>query len=381
MTDYTLKEAAQLLGLPVETLRTKAKRGKLEVVQVERHGKSERGVTQATFDTLKESNSDYEATLAGYWQEMRTFGLTGRPVGEKYIEEQKYYLAQFWSIIGGHKSIQVFNAGSLKLVYAQYQPDKEARKFYYSTKMWHYKTIRSIATYLFRQKLLSAETLADIAAAKPRRGHTPSRPALALETINADITTNSTWLDGRSEFDQAVMNTLLHLYSFAGLRRMEAAELRPEDLHGNTLRVFGKGNKVRYVPILPQLKEALASWEKHRPESPWLIPQSDGSKLTANAINCRFQRFGRKVGHLVRPHDLRRSCATILSLHGMPEKLIQLALGHDDIKTTQSYNQVNMQHLVEWCDRHGHTLGKLEQATNAEAPEVVQPAIAGYMSY
>jgi len=127
-----------------------------------------------------------------------------------------------------------------------------------------------------------------------------------------------------------------------GLRVSEAVALSPSDVDGKamTLRVIGKGNKERLVPLTGGLLDDLRLiWMEHRCHA-WLFPD----KKAANHIGVdNVQRLFRTVrGELglcesLTPHSLRHGFAMRLFEQNMPAETIAILMGHDNVKTTKQY--------------------------------------------
>jgi integrase/recombinase XerD len=120
------------------------------------------------------------------------------------------------------------------------------------------------------------------------------------------------------------------------------------------VRVTGKGNKMRIVPVGRKACEALASYLSA--ERPRLLKRRSGSevflsergtKLTTARIWQIVKRISRHSGleKNVYPHLLRHSFATHLLSNGADLRIIQEMLGHADISTTQVYTHVDQQRL------------------------------------
>jgi integrase/recombinase XerD len=157
-------------------------------------------------------------------------------------------------------------------------------------------------------------------------------------------------------------SALLELLYATGARVSEVVGLDLTDyaLGEPLLRVRGKGDKERLVPVGSQAKRALEAWlgPGGRPE---LVPRrwarrSDGQALFLNARGGRLTRQGafgvlrqraRPVGleGAVSPHVLRHSCATHMLVHGADIRVVQELLGHASIATTQLYTKVSPEHL------------------------------------
>lgn len=145
------------------------------------------------------------------------------------------------------------------------------------------------------------------------------------------------------------------LYS-SGLRVSELVNSRLEnlDLDGGTIRVTGKGNKTRIVPVGKKAREALHAYiEGERPELVGKKTGSDiflsvrGTKLTTVRAWQILKRIAKLSGleANIYPHLLRHSFATHLLGNGADLRIIQEMLGHADISTTQIYTHVDQRHL------------------------------------
>lgn len=132
-----------------------------------------------------------------------------------------------------------------------------------------------------------------------------------------------------------------------GLRISEAAtlEVTAIDGVGGLIRVVGKGNKERSVPLpAPVLMELRQLWKTHRDER-WLCPSPTGNgPITRDALWQTFRKVLVEAGIKARvtPHTLRHSYATRLLECGVELRIVQILLGHASIGTTAIYT-----HLTE----------------------------------
>jgi integrase/recombinase XerD len=132
-----------------------------------------------------------------------------------------------------------------------------------------------------------------------------------------------------------------------GLRIGEAAKVEVTHIDGaqGSVRVIGKGNKERLVPLPePVLIEQRRLWKTHR-NPRWLCPNRGGdgpiSRLSLwQAFRAAAGQAG--IARRVSPHSLRHSYATRLLESGVDTRIVQVLLGHADIKTTAKYT-----HLTE----------------------------------
>jgi integrase/recombinase XerC len=146
---------------------------------------------------------------------------------------------------------------------------------------------------------------------------------------------------------------LLLLYG-AGLRIGEAVGLTGAVLPlGATLRVAGKRDKTRIVPLLPQVREAM---EAYAAACPWAISTeaplfrgAKGGPLPPGAIRkaVRSARTVLGLSERTTPHALRHSFATHLLGRGADLRALQELLGHASLSSTQIYTAVDAAHLLD----------------------------------
>lgn len=155
------------------------------------------------------------------------------------------------------------------------------------------------------------------------------------------------WIGAR---DWAV---LMLLYG-AGLRIGEAMAITGDALPlGDTLRVTGKRNKTRVVPLLPQVRDAveayvaLCPWGTGRDEP--IFRGARGGPLAPGLIRRAVQGARGRLGLSDRttPHALRHSFATHLLGRGADLRSLQELLGHASLSSTQIYTQVDAAHLLD----------------------------------
>jgi integrase/recombinase XerC len=147
---------------------------------------------------------------------------------------------------------------------------------------------------------------------------------------------------------------VLTLLYGAGLRIAEALSLKVEDApKKDSIRVTGKGNKQRLVPILPVVREAINAyldacpWQME-PETP-LFRGTRGGPLRARIVQRQMQQMRTLLGlpETATPHALRHSFATHLLAMGGDLRSIQELLGHASLSTTQRYTEVDTGQLLD----------------------------------
>jgi len=148
---------------------------------------------------------------------------------------------------------------------------------------------------------------------------------------------------------------LLELAYATGLRVSELVGLDLVQVGGHTIRVIGKGNKERIVPVGATANDALQGYlEQGRPElatettGPAVFVTYRGNRLSRKRAWDIVKDAARAVGIVqdVFPHTFRHSCATHLLENGMDLRAIQEVLGHADVSTTEVYTHVNRKRLM-----------------------------------
>lgn len=159
---------------------------------------------------------------------------------------------------------------------------------------------------------------------------------------------------------------ILELLYGAGIRVGELASLRRGDvsLETATVRVLGKGRKVRVVPLGSYAAAAIREYlgcpaHEGRDHGSPLFLNARGGALTARSVarilDAAMARAA--IGRHLSPHGMRHSFATHLLESGADLRAIQEMLGHSSLSTTQRYARVNVAHLLKAYET-AHPLAK-----------------------
>ena len=144
----------------------------------------------------------------------------------------------------------------------------------------------------------------------------------------------------------------------SGLRVSELVNLQLSDifLQEGYMRITGKGNKQRLVPISPEAAKWFDYWMQDRNQLKIKPEHKDiaflnryGRKLTRAMIFTIIKNLAKQVGicKIISPHTLRHSFATHLLQNGADLRVIQQLLGHESISTTEIYTHVDIHDLRE----------------------------------
>lgn len=156
---------------------------------------------------------------------------------------------------------------------------------------------------------------------------------------------------------------MLELLYACGLRVSELIGLAVDEpnLRAGFVRVRGKGNKERLVPMGEQARDFLIQYlQEARPElvrgkaSDALFPSQAGGFMTRQNFWYAIKHYARQAGieRELSPHTLRHAFATHLLNHGADLRVVQMLLGHSDLSTTQIYTHVAQARLQTLHQQH-----------------------------
>ncbi len=172
------------------------------------------------------------------------------------------------------------------------------------------------------------------------------------------------------------------LYS-SGLRLAELVNLDIVDIDLNdaTVRLTGKGNKQRIVPVGRLAREAVAAWLKVRAqqadtEENAVFVGRRGARIHPRTVQSMIRRRATEAGlpQRVHPHLFRHSFATHMLESSSDLRAVQEMLGHADISTTQVYTHLDFQHLAQIYDKahpraHAGDKNKGEKSSTIKAED------------
>ena len=215
------------------------------------------------------------------------------------------------------------------------------------------RIISSIRTYY---RFLSSENILDenpvLLINNPKL---PKKLPDVLSEKDRSLIINS--IQESSQFYQRDKAIIELLYS-CGLRVTELCNLEMSNLFTDEdlIRVMGKGNKERLLPLGIRSKKYLDDYIKHsrnshikKSGSSFVFVSRNGKQLTRAMINIILNKWTQASGlkKSVSPHKLRHSFATHLLEGGADLRFVQALLGHSDISTTQIYTHIDKHYLKE----------------------------------
>lgn len=161
---------------------------------------------------------------------------------------------------------------------------------------------------------------------------------------------------------------LFELIYSSGLRRGEVTglKIRDVDFFNGVVKVLGKGNKERYVPVTNEALEAIKDYLSTRANPQGgdaLFLNKNGTPLTGDGLAYIFKHLAIQSGvaRKVSPHSLRHSFATHLLNNGCDLRSLQEMLGHKSLSATQVYTHVSLEKLKD-VYQHAHPKNKESQS-------------------
>ena len=197
----------------------------------------------------------------------------------------------------------------------------------------------------------------------------PAKAKKLPKLMDADEAIQLVSIDG-DDWHSLRDRALLELLYSSGLRLAEIANVDIDDIHFGeaTVRVTGKGDKTRIVPVGNCALEAIKHWLKVRSERALenekaLFVSQRGKRISHRAIQQRVKLIAQQQGisQPIHPHMLRHSFASHMLESSGDLRGVQELLGHANLSTTQIYTHLDFQHLAKTYDKahpRAHSRGK-----------------------
>ena len=250
-------------------------------------------------------------------------------------------------------------AGADTFTFRRWLADRAKRELTHKSTARALSSMRTFYKWLARYKNIQNDAIGLISSPKVER-----KLSKAIETTDVSdmhgairaIDVNEPWIAAR---DWA----LVVLIFGCGLRISEALSLKNRDVYGapESLRIVGKGNKERIVPVLPAVNTAIEKYTRINPfgmrgEEP-LFRSVRGLPMSARMAEKVIEnlRHYLQLPDYVTPHALRHTFATALLAGGADLRSLQELLGHASLSTTQLYTKVNMAEIMD-AYKHAHPM-------------------------
>lgn len=266
-----------------------------------------------------------------------------------YVHEVKRFVAQEWDLATvGTQQVEAYLVSEV----AQRNLDDRTVA----------KILSSLRSFFIFLQLEKIRTDNPVTAIKRKRQKQDLPQVASVDEVNGflDSIDVSDLLGKRDK-------VLFELIYSCGLRISEACDLGVDDYQDHCLRVLGKRNKLRIMPVGEVAQVALDGYlENIRPKlvgkhlsAKALFLGRRGRKLTRQGVFKRFVKHCEACGFDAKVHTLRHSFATHLLEGGADLRSVQELLGHSDLQTTQIYTHVDTTAMEEAYDKY-HTMHKDE---------------------
>ncbi len=272
---------------------------------------------------------------------------TERQFSQHTLDSYARNLSKLDAFVSESTSINQIDTSDIRAALSQLHKDGLSSR---SLQQW-VSAIRSFFRHAVRQGWVAVDPTASISAPKANR---PLPKTLDVDQMSQLLEIEgSRWIDVR---DRAMFELL---YS-SGLRLSELCSLNPEslDLKSAAIRVTGKGQKTRDLPVGKKAVAAIDAWLKIRQEKlaegeVALFLNQRGKRIGSRTVQLRLKTIAAQQGltNHVSPHMLRHSFASHLLESSSDLRSVQELLGHSNISTTQIYTHLDFQHLAKVYDQ------------------------------
>jgi len=208
----------------------------------------------------------------------------------------------------------------------------------------YFRELRTLFLFLYREDYIAVNPMKHIEAPKIEQKQMRTFTGKEISTLLNSFDKN----DFFGMRNYCIMATFFS----TGIRKMELLNLRTADLNitNDLIRIDGKGNKERYVPIGKTLRRIFIQYQKMRivyladESCHWLFPNRAKQKMTNSGINMLFQKLKTELkltGEKVSSHTWRHTFAKNYLLNGGDVFSLQKIMGHADLETTRGYLSLN----------------------------------------
>lgn len=197
--------------------------------------------------------------------------------------------------------------------------------------------VRTFVKYLEEQRQIPVKLLADSSIKVPQSLPKPIEEVYIEEVLR------------KCTLEERLL--VMMLYGL-GLRISELSALKLGDIKNGWVRVIGKGNKVRELPLLQELQEILEQYMKEKMPKTYLF-EKGASPMNQAQLRYKLTKLFKSSGLKVTPHQLRHSFATHLLNNGARIADVSELLGHSSMATTQVYTKLgSVKKMQEYMKAH-----------------------------
>lgn len=197
--------------------------------------------------------------------------------------------------------------------------------------------IRSFVRYLEEQVNIPIKLIGDEAIKAPTSLPKPIEETYIIEVLN------------KANLEERLLISMLY---GLGLRISELSTLKLDDIRDKWIQIWGKGNKVRELPLLNELHNLITIYKKDKNPKKYLFEKGQ-APLNSAQLRYKVTKLFKSVGIKATPHQLRHSFATHLLNNGARISDVSELLGHETMATTQVYTKLgSVKKMQEYMKAH-----------------------------
>lgn len=278
----------------------------------------------------------------------------GELVSEKTISYYEHWTKDFFRYAVTEKGAYDWDSIKPEHIQAYLSMLSTERKVRSATVHDAYRAIKALNRWLFKQNYIPACVIDKVKAPKQEKVIPRTFTIKEIQAMYAACNKHS--------FAGVRDRTMLTLLLSSGIRKSELAGILSEevDMEQNFIKVFGKGNKERIIPLAHKAKQALLEYEKLKAchvfpiRSKYYFVNNKGARLNNSAMTSIFKRIKDRSGiqgAKVSCHTWRHTFAKSYLLNGGDVFSLQRLLGHSDLSTTKRYLNLNTKEIQTQYDK------------------------------
>lgn len=313
---------------------------------------------------ITENSSQQVANCPLDWNLWEDMCRTGEEIvrsrcSGKTIEEYRRYITNFF------KDYPELSRDTLRAALQSYEKKMTRERDYYTARRMLHQAMMTVARFFVYKGLQSAEFVHSLEYLRPKPENTVvSRPCHNEGVIHKAVEVVGTAKNKKGVrafryYDEILNRALVQVAFYTGARSGEICGIRTKDIDykNASLKLFGKGGKMRYVGICPELKAALRAYWSERPktESDYFFVSDRGNPLRPSYISRRLKRLAKYMETPdFKPHSIRRTAITwMLNEKKIPMPIVRDAVGHSSLSVTNLYAQPSANDVIEAMKRLG----------------------------
>lgn len=265
-------------------------------------------------------------------------------------------LAMFFCFLNGHLG-KILSLDAIREISVQdirgWLATLKNKDYKISSYARYVASLRNFFSYLHRFENITNNSAANIRLKRRAR----SLPK-ALDLADTKLAINESSNVSKDAWVQLRDRALMMLIYGCGLRISEALSVTKNDLNDDYIMVKGKGNKMRSIPIMVCIKQAIGDYLNSCPhfiesKEPIFIGKR-GKKINVSVFQHQIRKIRANLGlsSSTTPHAFRHSFATHLLGNGADLRAIQELLGHKNLSTTQIYTSVDNKKILDAYSKH-----------------------------